>query len=270
MIRRNSLEKINRINPDLGLLRVMTHHNACLTSKRHTMFTLIAALALIWATGRLDVTPRALLCQGPAGRVCCRRDSRFAGDHFPRLRRGGTSQAKRSFEDAFEKVWWTYCRLSGGGWSPRDHRRGGEGPVQQLNQRKAGAWPRFYLAHSAILTTPLMKKHRLNLGPPKTLRANSENSYDVNDENNTYGGLVAEVIRYLQRGGQGERHANGLPAAGRGFTAWERGLFLFPQEVDHRYNATGARDVERGVFQGGISNRSDCEAWPRFCPFHHL
>jgi hypothetical protein len=52
MIRRNSLEKINRINPDLGLFRVMTHHNACLTSKRHAMLTLIAALALIWATGR--------------------------------------------------------------------------------------------------------------------------------------------------------------------------------------------------------------------------
>jgi hypothetical protein len=52
MIRRNSLEKINRIHPDLGLLREMTHHNTCLTSKPHAMITLIDALALIWATGR--------------------------------------------------------------------------------------------------------------------------------------------------------------------------------------------------------------------------
>jgi hypothetical protein len=60
MIRRNSLEKINRINPDLGLFRVMTHHNTCLTSKPHAIIALIDTLALIWATGRLDVTPRFL------------------------------------------------------------------------------------------------------------------------------------------------------------------------------------------------------------------
>jgi hypothetical protein len=58
MIRRNSLEKINRIHPDLGLFRVMTHHNACLTSKPHAIIALIDALALIWATGRKDLTLR--------------------------------------------------------------------------------------------------------------------------------------------------------------------------------------------------------------------
>jgi hypothetical protein len=56
MIRRNSLEKINRINPVLGLLRVMTHHNTCLTSKPHAIIALIDALALIWATGRRHLT----------------------------------------------------------------------------------------------------------------------------------------------------------------------------------------------------------------------
>jgi hypothetical protein len=44
----------------------------------------------------------------------------------------------------------------------------------------------FYLAPPTILTTPLMKKHRLNLGPTKkTYDLNPENSYDVNFENNT-------------------------------------------------------------------------------------
>jgi hypothetical protein len=36
----------------------MTHHNTCLTSKPHAIIALIDALALIWATGRKDLTLR--------------------------------------------------------------------------------------------------------------------------------------------------------------------------------------------------------------------